>query len=397
MSMAIGNLLALASAAIAGLVNPSVNPLVNKSAKVAPAGLDVLTVGIIGDYGWTGWRPAPESFCLDAMPQLVAANVTIPNEIIEDCGSDRASAVNATFLQEDTAAYVGQICAMKNCSAFISVGDNFYDTGIDFNTAGLIRFVEAWSAMYQQGIYQNAPWYQCLGNHDVLPGQPGVDMQTKVAPLMDSRWYFGTEQLPYYTYDLTGKDWTATFVVLDSNCFLDSYQTNTSVYFTPYLAECHEPQNLQVQIDFLEDSFAKSKADWKFLQLHHPYMSSATNETDLAPLISIVEKYNGVVLNGHDHCLAHYYNNNTNFVLSGAAGLPAASDCNYGVPLGPYAEYLAANSEAAASGFVTMDISAEFLNFEYYVRNMQYDGGDLYPVANDMVPSYSFKVTKKAI
>jgi hypothetical protein len=34
----------------------------------------------------------------------------------------------------------------------------------------------------------------------------------------------GTEQLPYYTYDLEGEDWTATFVVVDSDCFLSSYQ-----------------------------------------------------------------------------------------------------------------------------------------------------------------------------
>jgi hypothetical protein len=34
----------------------------------------------------------------------------------------------------------------------------------------------------------------------------------------------GTQGLPYWTYDLTGKDWTATFVVVDSDCFLSSYQ-----------------------------------------------------------------------------------------------------------------------------------------------------------------------------
>ena len=32
--------------------------------------------------------------------------------------------------------------------------------------------------------------YQCLGNHDIVPGQPGVDFQTKVAPIYDDRWYF---------------------------------------------------------------------------------------------------------------------------------------------------------------------------------------------------------------
>lgn len=37
-------------------------------------------------------------------------------------------------------------------------------------------------------------------------------------------WKQGTEGLPYYTYDLVGADWTATFVVLDSDCYLSSYQ-----------------------------------------------------------------------------------------------------------------------------------------------------------------------------
>lgn len=37
--------------------------------------------------------------------------------------------------------------------------------------------------------------YQCLGNHDIVPGQPGVDFQTKVAPLYDDRWYFVSHPL----------------------------------------------------------------------------------------------------------------------------------------------------------------------------------------------------------
>jgi hypothetical protein len=40
----------------------------------------------------------------------------------------------------------------------------------------------------------------------------------------------GTEQLPYYTYDLVGSNWSATFVVVDSDCFLSSYQTVISPF-----------------------------------------------------------------------------------------------------------------------------------------------------------------------
>jgi tartrate-resistant acid phosphatase type 5 len=114
------------------------------------------------------------------------------------------------------------------------------------------------------------------------------------------------------------------------------------VYKNPYTSACHS--NTQVQVDFLSEAFANSKATWKFLQLHHSYMSSSTNETDLAPLISVVEKHHGIVLNGHDHCLGHYFFNNTNFILSGAAGYPQAGDCNNGVALGPYAKFLGANN-----------------------------------------------------
>jgi hypothetical protein len=77
------------------------------------------------------------------------------------------------------------------------VGDNFYDSGIDFTTGGIQRFQEAWVGMYSQGVFESTPWYQCLGNHDVVKGQSGVDFQTKVAPIYDPRWNFvGSRNVP---------------------------------------------------------------------------------------------------------------------------------------------------------------------------------------------------------
>jgi tartrate-resistant acid phosphatase type 5 len=84
------------------------------------------------------------------------------------------------------------------------------------------------------------------------------------------------------------------------------------------------------------------------------------------------------------------YGNNANFVLSGTAGSPQLVDCNYGVSLGPYVKFLGANSEATANGFVTMDIGSKELVFEY----MQYDGGDLDPIQNDIKPSDSLTATE---
>lgn len=142
------------------------------------------------------------------------------------------------------------------------------------------------------------------------------------------------------------------------------------------------------------------------MQLHHPYVSAAENDTELAPLVEIVAKHQGIVMNGHDHCLGHFYFNDTNFILSGAAGYPQAGDCNNGTAQGPYALYLGANNltgkyhlrtleegdassryylnrtdlSIAANGFVTMDISKNSINVEYYARDMKFEGMDLYPV-----------------
>lgn len=50
----------------------------------------------------------------------------------------------------------------------------------------------------------------------------------------------------------------------------------------------------------------------------------------------------------------------------------------------------------AANGFVTLDISKDVVNVEYYARDMEFENGDLYPVDCDLRPSYSFQVTQKA-
>jgi tartrate-resistant acid phosphatase type 5 len=50
----------------------------------------------------------------------------------------------------------------------------------------------------------------------------------------------------------------------------------------------------------------------------------------------------------------------------------------------------------AANGFVTTDISWNFINVEYYERDIKYESSDLYPAACDLQQSYEFQITKKA-
>jgi tartrate-resistant acid phosphatase type 5 len=375
---------------------PLVNALPVKEPPQPCASSTSATIALIGDYGWTGWQPANENFCNNILPNLQAANIDVSMEIINDCTlGDAQSLPNATVFQEKTASYLGEICdpSKRNCSAIISVGDSFYDSGVAFDTAGINQFEIAFQQMYNTSrgqFYENTTWYMSLGNHDVVRGWDGVNFQTQIAPLMDSRWYFGTEGLPYYSYDLQGEDWSATFAVVDSDCFIEKYQLNTSVYYNNYTIECH--QDTQTQVDFVEQAFANSNADWKFLTIHHPYLSSSDNYTELAPVIEVAQKYNGVVMNGHDHCMAHYQLNDTNYVLTGGGGYTQAGDCNNGVALGPFVKFLGANAVQAANGFVLLEISKDSLTFDYYLRNMQYEHQDLFPVKDDKVPYYSFTI-----
>ena len=138
---------------------------------------------------------------------------------------------------------------------------------------------------------------------------------------------------------------------LCSNINANPFDQDTSVYKNPYTETCYAHRHEQIR--FLESVFASSKADWKFLQLHHPYYSASQNETDLQPLIEIVAKHKGTVLNGHDHCMGHFVGNDTNFVLSGGAGYPQAGDCNNGTALGPYAKFLGANSLSGQYSSIT--------------------------------------------
>ena len=46
---------------------------------------------------------------------------------------------------------------------------------------------------------------------------------------------------------------------------------------------------------------------------------------------------------------------------------------------------------------MTLDISSDWINVEYYARDMKFEGTDWYPVECDLKPSYGFQITQKSI
>jgi len=50
------------------------------------------------DYGWTGWVPSPDKFCFNVLPRLQAANIPVPNEVVNGRSfNDPRSAQEAVF------------------------------------------------------------------------------------------------------------------------------------------------------------------------------------------------------------------------------------------------------------------------------------------------------------
>lgn len=46
---------------------------------------------------------------------------------------------------------------------------------------------------------------------------------------------------------------------------------------------------------------------------------------------------------------------------------------------------------------MTLDISSDLINVEYYVSDMKFEGTDLYSVECNLKPSYGFQITQKSI
>ncbi|CAO3687617.1 unnamed protein product [Umbelopsis ramanniana] len=304
-------------------------------------------IAIFGDYGWKGWNVPTAAQCAG----LPAVGNCDPGDI--------ASYPQAVLAQERTAKFFGEVCEEQNCKEVMTTGDNFYNIGLE----NYQHFKEGFIDMYTAKSL-NIRWNPSLGNHDIV-GNSSVSLELN-AHKYDSRWFMPSR---WYQHDVTVNGVKYHFTVLDSSPFISSYRTNTaSPYYSPELINTMTPAMLQAQIDYLDKSSAESDADWKFVVMHHPILSTSKNYTkpaDMGGLFQIVQKHKLVVLNGHDHVLSHQQGNNTDFFTVGAGSLTAASDGHNGVYL-PYIKYVAANATYADNGMALLSGTKEELKVEYF-------------------------------
>ena len=207
-----------------------------------------------------------------------------------------------------------QSAAVYHPSMILTVGDNFYETGVTSTTD------DHWTSSYTniyKGLTRNCDWFASLGNHDYA-GSPQAEIDYhQVNPRwnMPSRYYTFVKETPDHQQ--------IRFVAIDTSPYADAYYTN------PMYAKEITTQDTSRQTHWIDSVLSHAKEKWKIVFGHHPAYSCQPKpgETEnmrsvLAPLF---DKY-GVqaYVCGHDHLMQHNTpeGSKVNYIISGGGGKP---------------------------------------------------------------------------
>jgi tartrate-resistant acid phosphatase type 5 len=209
--------------------------------------------------------------------------------------------------QKQVADQMAIACEKAGASFVIAVGDNFYERGVTSLED------DHWQKSFEQ-VYAapslQIPWYVILGNHDYA-GKTAPQLEyAKTHPrwIMPARYYTQT-----YPVDSGA---TLECFYIDSCPFVAEYQNN------PEFSEI-SAQDPKAQLQWLEQSLAASKAEWKLVFGHHPIYSSGLahgNQPEMINLIlPLLLKYKvQAYFAGHDHDLEHLKVGDLDLIVSGA-------------------------------------------------------------------------------
>ena len=219
--------------------------------------------------------------------------------------------------QVDVAAALGDVAARVHPSFIVSVGDNFYDYGVDTPTD--LQFNASWRDVYTHPALASLKWYSEAGNHDY---RGSLSSQTQ---FNDPRWV-----MPALNYtqqwSIPGANTTKTscvYAVFIDTCPFISYYWAGKEDKGQMMANLNA-SDAEAQLAWASAELKRGAATCDALYVigHHP-MYSGGEHGDSVDLISafsplFVEYAVDAMLSGHDHTLSHLEANGTQFVITGA-------------------------------------------------------------------------------
>ena len=224
---------------------------------------------------------------------------------VGDWGRDGA------FHQSDVAARMGETAEALSARFVISVGDNFYEDGVDGVTDP--KWKTSFEDIYTAPSLQ-VPWYVALGNHDYHGDTQAQLDYTQISRRwrLPRRWYSFTEVSP---------DGVAVEIfVLDTSPLISGY------YKDGGKAVRVMGQDTAAQLAWFDNALARSTADWKLVVGHHPVYSGGGADPEAGGSPDLIARIDPILqrhrvplyLNGHDHDLQHVVRGATHYVCTGA-------------------------------------------------------------------------------
>ena len=243
---------------------------------------------------------------LTAVPTVLRAASPAPVRflVVGDWGRDGASH------QRDVAAQMGKTAESLGCRCVFSVGDNFYEDGVQSTNDPQWRssFEDIYSARSLQ-----IPWYVALGNHDYR-GVPQAQIDyAKSSP----RW-----RMPSRYYKVGGASIGAPHLdlfVIDTSPLVHKYRENVH----SRIALNVESQDVHAQLRWLDAQLGSSTAAWKLVVAHHTIYSGGSGHGDTPETKELIEPllrkhHVQAYINGHDHDMQHIRRDGVDYVCCGA-------------------------------------------------------------------------------
>ncbi len=234
---------------------------------------------------------------------------------------------NGSKDQKRVAAAMKRFSGRERFDLGITVGDNFYNTGL--SRPDDPRWKTEWEALYPR---LRVPIYAVLGNHDW--GHPDSPAAELIYALHSRTWRMPA---PYYTFTAG----PAQFFALDTD------------------------RMSEAQLLWLEDQLAASQAAWKIVYGHHPIFSSGRHgdTPDLVRrLLPLLEGRVDAYFCGHEHDLQHLTSDSglpLFIVGGGGAGLRP-------VQVGPHTVWA-----KSSHGFSVLDIDAKRLRVRFIAPDLE--------------------------
>ncbi|KAM5566968.1 hypothetical protein ABKV19_015208 [Rosa sericea] len=188
------------------------------------------------------------------------------------------------YNQSQVAAQMGLIANKENIDIVFSTGDNFYDDGL--KGVDDPAFKESFSNIYNAHSLQKPYWFSVLGNHDYRG-----NVLAQLNPLLkriDSRWFC------YRSFHIG---------------YADEYFTDPKEHVYDWRGVLPREDYLSNVLKGLDHALKNSSAKWKIVIGHHTIRSAGHhgNTAELVTKLLPILKTNNIdfYINGHDHCLQH--------------------------------------------------------------------------------------------